>query len=577
MPSNATDIVSNDVLIQALRAPDGVRGLLRSEPELPASVYPAFAHETTHHWCFVSPIGATVALLRVRSDVALWRAHTAQDVEAAASGRVLADALTTMFRPIAEGIALFAELNMRASITGLAVEPCEWVTQHLIQMPELLAEMQAALPDHAGNNFDQVPDDHFQRFVANVNSFLDDARLEVEQIEARRRISMRRLDSGDGAYLAGYLLIKRGYNRLLRSGTENVDANSFLAFAKEFFFHDTDLALAVLTGSAKVSSITARMAERLRLFDSESSVGLYRDFVPTAERTSRAPIAGRWKPTIATALGVRPDGDEAVTAAMTNIMEQERALPDKSDLDLAASTILQRVYGRHLFKLGTLTGSLSTKWQNGPSEKAPLRMALFEPDEAYNMSSLLFLPQISQTPFSKVPASIDLLFWSSANRMILATYVGTELVGANFNRENLVPEVAAACEALAAEHKALTTNIATIQKQVKVALDDVFRDFEYHVDQQNRAALDDMLAGRLFPNVPNPKGIFNHLRDRGLFKLYDTPDRPERFARICATVACDVTPSPDEINSALTWSHRCEAVTGWPMLEKLGERLLTAL
>jgi hypothetical protein len=71
--------------------------------------------------------------------------------------------------------------------------------------------------------------------------------------------------------------------------------------------------------------------------------------------------------------------------------------------------------------------------------------------------------------------------------------------------------------------------------------------------------------------------VFNRLRNRGLFDLYDTPDRPERFARLCATVASDVTPPSGEINDFLAWSSRCEAVTGWPMLEKSGERLLTAL
>lgn len=193
------------------------------------------------------------------------------------------------------------------------------------------------------------------------------------------------------------------------------------------------------------------------------------------------------------------------------------------------------------------------------------------------MNSVLFLPQRSERSFNEVRASIDLLFWSSANRMILASYIGNELVAISFNRDNLTPEIAAVCESVAEERQALTTNIATIQRQVKVALNRTFKHFEYDVDQQIRAALDDMLAGQLFPNAPNPKDVFNQLRKRGLFDLYDTLDRPERFARFCATVACDATPPPGEINDILAWSSRCEAVTGWPMIERAGERLLTAL
>src|SRR5262249_54427134 len=158
------------------------------------SAYPAFAHETMHHWCFLSPIGATIALLRARSDVALWRARTAEDVECAASGRVLADALTTAFRPVAEGIALFAELNMRTSVAGLAIEPSEWVTHQFVRIPEeLLAELKA-IPNLTFNNCGQIPDDLHKRFVTTINNFLDNARLSAEQIEARRRISMCRLD-----------------------------------------------------------------------------------------------------------------------------------------------------------------------------------------------------------------------------------------------------------------------------------------------------------------------------------------------------------------------------------------------
>jgi hypothetical protein len=572
---NATDIVSNDVLIQALRAPDGVRGLLRDE--LPASVYPAFAHETTHHWCFVSPIGATIALLRARSDVELYRARTSRDVTVAASGRVLSDALTTVFRPVAEGIALFAELNMRMSVTGLAVEPCEWVTYHLIRMPEIRAELRG-VPDISLANIDQIPDELFQRFVATVNRFLDDARLTKEQVAARCRISMRRLDIGDGAYLAGYLLIKRGYNRLMRKVVKGNDANSFLAFAKEFFFHDTNLALGVLTGSVKgVADVVARMAERLRLFDSESIVELYQNFVPAAERTSRVAIDGRWKPTIESAVDVEADGDEKVFEAMTRILERDGPLLNSGDLNLEAGTILQRVYGRGLFKLGAVAGSLSTKRLNVPTgEKLP-SMGVFMPDAAYNMDSVLFLPQKTEKRFKDVAAFIELLFWSTADRLVLACYSDLELVANSLSHHNLDPESASACEALLAERQALTKNVAILQKQAKVALEHAFKDFERDVDRQIRAEVDQVLTCRLFPNVTDPKGVFNRLRDRGLYELYDTHDRPERFARFCAIAACETGPSPSEISDTLSWSSLCESVTGWPMLERSGDRLLTAL
>jgi hypothetical protein len=199
MSGSATDLVSNEVLIQALRTSNGVGGLLRNE--LPASTYRAFAHEATHHWCFVSPIGATVTLLRARSDVALYKARTAQDVEIAVSGRIVADALATAFRPIGEGIALFAELNMRTSPTGLYIDPCGWVTRHLIRHE--LSPDEIAVAESAREDPELVPDEVHQRFVSLNNAFLDDVRLSADQIDARRKLSMRGLDCADGSYLSG--------------------------------------------------------------------------------------------------------------------------------------------------------------------------------------------------------------------------------------------------------------------------------------------------------------------------------------------------------------------------------------
>src|SRR5690349_3050332 len=34
---------------------------------LPPSMFAAFAHEFTHHWCFHSPVGAAIAFLRFRA------------------------------------------------------------------------------------------------------------------------------------------------------------------------------------------------------------------------------------------------------------------------------------------------------------------------------------------------------------------------------------------------------------------------------------------------------------------------------------------------------------------------------
>src|SRR5687767_4294217 len=73
-----------------------------------------FLHEATHHWCFLSPVGFALAGMAMRSRQKMLRYLEQPDASATRAltadiGRV--NATVAFLRPMAEGLALFAEFD----------------------------------------------------------------------------------------------------------------------------------------------------------------------------------------------------------------------------------------------------------------------------------------------------------------------------------------------------------------------------------------------------------------------------------------------------------------------------------
>src|SRR4051794_8760091 len=65
-PGAFTDPVSNITVLPSREVEHNLVGLLTGDP-LPIRFAPSFIHEVTHHRCFFSPVGNTVALLNLRA------------------------------------------------------------------------------------------------------------------------------------------------------------------------------------------------------------------------------------------------------------------------------------------------------------------------------------------------------------------------------------------------------------------------------------------------------------------------------------------------------------------------------
>jgi hypothetical protein len=114
------DLISNTVVLEEIDFAKHYAKIF-SQSLLQHALGPAL-HELTHHWCFDSPVGSTLALLKLESNHAIFTGRSQRDVfDPFARLRIA----TQILRPIAEGLALFAELDMlpgpgdvRAPIVG---------------------------------------------------------------------------------------------------------------------------------------------------------------------------------------------------------------------------------------------------------------------------------------------------------------------------------------------------------------------------------------------------------------------------------------------------------------------------
>ena len=65
-----TDPVSNLMLLHQLDLRSAL-ARLRDREALPQDALPSFLHESTHHWCFDSPVGLTLSLVTLRRGAGL--------------------------------------------------------------------------------------------------------------------------------------------------------------------------------------------------------------------------------------------------------------------------------------------------------------------------------------------------------------------------------------------------------------------------------------------------------------------------------------------------------------------------
>jgi len=212
--------------------------LLQNLPELlqfkfPERFLPTFLHEATHHWCFTSPVGTTLALLRMR---ACRRATMA----AAGYGSeyihwdLLEDVLRqeiaqALLRPHAEGLACFMELD---ALPG---------SSNVISLPSLLA-----LQNFNASNNDEEGRRNPILYLCNL---LRRARFDPQLTERRTDLLASHFEVMQGGHLAGYMIVKGLWRRARMQSMHAFDAELFACFLRAYFWDDYGLVNVLLDPS----------------------------------------------------------------------------------------------------------------------------------------------------------------------------------------------------------------------------------------------------------------------------------------------------------------------------------------
>jgi hypothetical protein len=229
----------------------------RSTPP-PASLLPTFLHEATHHWCFTSSLGTTIALLAMRGRWNMMRATEAKtDEEAsrlekqAADDLIRAEYANVLLRPLAEGLATFGEFDLTIGNRSPVVPP-----------PLRWAAMFCARDTAVGDARNQAT----QRLAIaqSLNSALLETRVSERVQRAKETLLVEPLSCvlSDG-YLAGYLAVKALWRhfRRLHPGFNTPDV--FLLGAYQIFFEDFVLIKLLLDQSQSLPSALDPLAPHL--------------------------------------------------------------------------------------------------------------------------------------------------------------------------------------------------------------------------------------------------------------------------------------------------------------------------
>lgn len=303
-----------------------------------------FLHEVTHHWCFMSPLGNALALLRMR---AYRRAAVTLSGERDESSDLLDDvmrqqATVEMLRPLAEGLACFMELD---AVPGNA---------SVISGPMVAACM----------HFGGVENRKNGELDRTLFYLLYETRLHTSSFQRRENILASRFGLEEGGYLAGYLSVKNLWNFARTHVVAAADADLFACFLRSFIYDDYAFVAVVLDPSAcegdAVNIVANYFLSRVRTFlsmDLEAAFAEYEKsyLAGEVEEKRLGSLVGRHGKLAG--LGIDADqaqlGKERLLALVSELFECDDSIPL---MRMAMDADLKRFHKREMFCIASLDG-----------------------------------------------------------------------------------------------------------------------------------------------------------------------------------------------------------------------------
>jgi len=229
-----TDPVTNWTLISGVKLDRDLSGMLQMG-KYPMRLLSPFIHELVHHWCFHSPVGLTLAHMQLRARreaLLLANDEPREGSRLDAVFDLLEDvgryeSAVTLMRPLAEGIALFAEFDLLPGSSTAASLVSQWVA-HSFETPPHGNEI-AGSDDYLG-------------------TILFRHRLSQACGDRKSNLLADKFTCESGGYLPGYLLVKGlWFTLVFEKGCHRfLDKDLYLIFLRSFFYEDLGLVATLL-------------------------------------------------------------------------------------------------------------------------------------------------------------------------------------------------------------------------------------------------------------------------------------------------------------------------------------------
>jgi len=268
-----TEYFTNHTVLSSAELAQALPRLIDPHEALPQSVLPTFLHEATHHWCFSSAVGTTIALLSVRARLRGLRAIATSSTRerenlerAAAEDLTRVEVTRELMRPLSEGIATFAEFDVLPTIRAPAVAaPLRWAIQ--VCNRSLLTE------GTSQRDWVTLRNEATMRTAVALSTSRQDWSVRNRRVDILQQpLSCSNLPEGHASrgkegYLAGYLAVKNLWCNARNLHEYLAFADYYMLFLYDYFYEDDELVRLLLDDSAlapeSLAPITFYMRDRL--------------------------------------------------------------------------------------------------------------------------------------------------------------------------------------------------------------------------------------------------------------------------------------------------------------------------
>jgi hypothetical protein len=343
-----TDLTTNYTVLTGIDLEKDFEGFFQLGG-FPTSSLPSLLHESVHHWCFNSAVGNALALLQLRcySRVVEWYSkRTNKAVQRVIEDLMRFQTATTFLRPLAEGLALFAEYDALPH-----------PHTKVISYPLELIYIAFTAPSRR---------ELTKEFGKSLLVLLADIRLSEDYMRRKARLLLDPLSCEKSGYLAGYLMVKAMWQHARLQSYRFRDTDLFYSFLKRYFYGDYGFAGQLLQnrvlGPKALKAIHEYFRARLFSFlqlDLDSEAARYEDTVLSAkaERNDLAKdlqLRTSGYPPIGTRAATHKKGQRLLNQVIEDFLKPH-AEPTVNKLH---GIFLQILGQRHILRLGSLEVNL---------------------------------------------------------------------------------------------------------------------------------------------------------------------------------------------------------------------------